>query len=490
MATTRRLVATFAAWSALAVGGLVVAFSLPIDDFWLSLASGDAVVSGADPARAIDFTWTPMVPGALNPQWAAQIVLGAPGNLGWSLAVNSALLAVGLGLTCLRVARRADPTATALAMILTIGVVAPHLLARAQSFSIALLPVALLLLESRPRRPWLPLAYLVLMVAWANLHGGFVIGQVAVLVYFAAGLVARARREAGSDAVVLGLTTLAAALAPLLNPAGPAILVYAYAQPGLDVVRQISVEWQPAWPWISVATLFWIYLGLLLIGRVLRRGGVTLAEALLGAALAALAIGSIRQIPWFLVAMAPLLASDIRALLINRERLGAAMGRVHGPLGDRRALGLVAALGLAAAAFQPVRPLLPSGLARITPDAPVAIADALDRELPPADGVEPPRILNEQVWGGYLVYRLGERAETAMDGRLEIRDRATWAAYFEWLRGDGDPAAALQDAGVTWAALDLTRDRLASILLAAGWEVVLSTSQGTLLHEPSGAGEP
>jgi hypothetical protein len=84
-----------------------------------------------------------------------------------------------------------------------------------------------------------------------------------------------------------------------------------------------------------------------------------------------------------------------------------------------------------------------------------------------------------------LAYRLGERIETAMDGRLEIRDRATWVAYFDLLHAEGDPVASLRQQEVTWAALDPSRAQLVSVLVAAGWEIVGSTPQGTLLHDPT-----
>ncbi|HTE65361.1 MAG TPA: hypothetical protein VK736_03780, partial [Candidatus Binatia bacterium] len=258
----RFVVATAAAWSALSLGALVAALSLPIDDFWLSLASARAIVSGADPGRAIDLTWTPMLPGAINPQWGAQLVLGAPGSLGWALAVNAALIVTGLGLTAVRARRRASAIATAVALLLVIGVVAPHLLARAQSFSIALLPALLLLLDRRPAPAWLPLVVALLMAAWANLHGAFVIGQLAVGAMLVAELVAWRRHDPDARPGTLVLAAAAALLAPLANPAGLQLLVYAYAQPGLEVVRSISIEWQPSWPWIPVASLAWVLLGL------------------------------------------------------------------------------------------------------------------------------------------------------------------------------------------------------------------------------------
>jgi hypothetical protein len=474
-----RLVASATAWAALGLGLVLAAFSLPIDDFWLSLASARAIAAGADRAHAISLTWVPTIPGALNPQWGAQLIFGALGSTWWALVVNGALIAVGLVITTMRTRRRAGAAATAIALLLMMGALAPHLLGRAQSFSIALLPIALMLLERRPPGRWLPLAYGLLLAIWANLHGAFVIGQLAALAAFAGELFRWRMRRGAAHVGVMGLTLGAALIAPLANPAGVALLAYAYGQPGLDVVRSISVEWQPAWPWIPVATIFWAYLVVLVVARTARRGGLELGEGLLVIGLGLFAAYSIRQIPWFLLATAPLLAEDLDALFVARPRVGRAVGQVVGPLGDRRAAMVLGLAFVAVVVLQPIRPALPEAIGRVTLNEPVEIADRLAVVLPVA--ARKP-ILNEQVWGGYLSYRLGDRVQTAMDGRLEIRDRATWAWYFGLMHGDGDPAAELDARGVTWAALSPERGPLMSKLLDAGWQIELDRPDGVLLH--------
>jgi hypothetical protein len=474
-----RLVATATAWAAVGLGFVVAAFSLPIDDFWLSLASARELAHGADPARAIGLTWLPSIPDAINAQWGAQLILGAPGTAWGALAINAALIGLGLVVTLIRVKRRASRVAAAIAMLLMLGALSPHLLARAQSFSIALVPLALLLLEWRPAPRWLPIAYGILMVAWANLHGAFVIGQMAALAYFA-GEIVRSRRGTGQAQLApMGLVLFVALAAPLVNPAGLGLLAYAYGQPGLDVVRSISVEWQPAWPWIPVATIFWAYVVLLVTGRFARRVGLEFGEGLLIMALGLFAAYSIRQIPWFLLVSAPVLASDVEALFAARPPLSSVVGRIGGPLGGGRGSAYLGVALLAAVLLQPIRMTLPEAIGRVTLNEPVAIADTLDAQLPTGTRA---RILNEQVWGGYLSYRLGDRVETAMDGRLEIRSRATWIGYFALMHGDGDPAAELKSHNVTWAALKPDRDALAAALLAAGWTVELRTADQVLLH--------
>ena len=54
-----------------------------------------------------------------------------------------------------------------------------------------------------------------------------------------------------------------------------------YGQGTSDLVRQISVEWQPSWPWEPVGLLFWLLVLAVVAGRLLRRPGTSTAELLL-----------------------------------------------------------------------------------------------------------------------------------------------------------------------------------------------------------------
>jgi hypothetical protein len=458
---------------ALAIGFLATAASLPIDDFWLTLASGEAILNGAPLDRAIDFTWTPMVDAALNPQWGAQLVFALPGSIGGALAINSALIAIGLLTTAYRTARVAQGAATAIALLLVVAAIGPHLLARAQSFSIALLPIALLLLARYRSRSWLPLAYGAVMLIWANTHGAFVIGQVAALSALVSALVHR------NDRIVLATTGVVALVVPVLNPSGLGLLGYAYGQPGLELIRQISVEWQPAWPWIPLTWLFWVQAVLFVTFRIARRGGAPFDDLLLGTGLLLLAATSLRQIPWFCLATAPMLANDLS--IFAGGRLGDRLGVLPRWLTGRSARIVLSTAAAVAVLVQPIRPVLPQGIGRVTPDAPVALVDDLGQRTAEDEVV---RVLNEQVWGGYLDYALGGHVETAMDGRIEIRDRATWSRYFSLMRGEDDPPAELASNDVRWALLAPGREGLIRALNDAGWTTVGRDAQGILLSAP------
>jgi hypothetical protein len=456
-------------WSAVVVVAAVAAWSLPIDDFWLTLASGRAIASGADLTAAMPFSWTAEVPSARNPQWGAQVLLGAHRSLELALAINAILLLTGLGVTALRATDRASVVSSAAALLIVMTGLAPHLLARAQSFSIALFPISLLLLDRCSTRRWLPLAYGAIVLAWANLHGAFVVGQLAALAWLIAAVSQR-------RPILIPLLTLgAAAAAPLANPIGLDLLVYAYGQPAVEVVRAISTEWQPSWPWLPLAIPFWVVIAIFVAGRVSGRRAVPLPEMVLLIALAILGASGIRHIPWFLLAVTPVVASDLDRLMRRWPRLSRAVGEA---IENRGSPGwLLRLVAVAVVGFQLLRPSLPDGVGRLTPDEPVAAVDALADAVQPGD-----RLLNEQEWGGYVAHRLWPEVETAMDGRLEIRTIDTWAAYFDLMQGHGESDAELRAAGVEWAMLGSDRSELRGALVEAGWEVTHDDGYAAVLR--------
>ncbi|MDQ2933554.1 MAG: hypothetical protein M3R49_00980 [Chloroflexota bacterium] len=475
--------AAAAGWLSLALVGLAVGWGLPLDDFWLTIASGRLIASGADPAHALPFTFTPMREGALNPQWLVQVVWSTL-PVGGALALHAALVLGGLAVALWLALGTSSRRATALAALLTIAVLGPHLLPRTQSFSIALFPIAVALLDRFASRPWMPIAYGLLMIVWANVHGAFVIGELvaagyvvgAVLPSILPGSAALGSRELRHRALALGLSIVA----PLLNPAGFDLLVYAYTQSADPVVRAVSTEWQPAWPWLPIAMPLWLLLAALVVLRSWR--GIGVPQRLVALGLLALALMSVRSIPWFVLFALPALAMSIDRLLGHRRRIGRAVGAI-GSAWEGRGAATLAVAAAAILAFQLVRPLLPAPLARLTTEEPAQLVDVLQAKL---DAKGQARIFNEQSWGGYLVYRLDARVQTYLDGRIETAPGAVWRRYYAIIAGDGS-VEELRSLDIDWVLVKPVHRRLLDLLDAAGYQRVAESSIGVLLRAPAAA---
>lgn len=457
----------------LAMSVMTLGFARPIDDFWLALASGRALLSGqADAFQALPFTFTPSVEDALNPQWGAQVVFAALGGPGPALALHALLVSVGLAVTAMRVRRRASASVTVVTLLLVLGVLSPHLDARPQSFSVLLLPVCFWLLETHGRRPWLPVAYFLVIAIWANLHGAFVVGQLAAL-GSAAWAVTRGRSRA---TVPLIVTAVAASVAPLVNPVGIRLLRYAYGLGDNPVIQRLSTEWQPSWVLTPISLIFWGFLALALGLRWRGRARVSGVELLWSGSLLVLAVLMVRAIPWAVLAAAPVLAADIDALRARHAALSDALTSPGVERAGRLAKVAIAALGVLIV-FQLARPALADP--RLYDGMPVALVDRMHAELP--QGVEH-RVINSQRWGGYLKWRLGERVLTFVDGRLEVPKAGTWDWYLRLTAGH---AAAVQEAearGARWALVSAAEDALVATLRERGWTVVAEDRMGTLLR--------
>lgn len=447
------------------LGAVLVGWRGTIDDFWLTLASGRALHHGTPVAHAVPFTFTRMVPHSLNPQWGAQWLAGAVGLRG-ALVLSALGIGGGLLLTASRARRRASGAATAIAMLAVLVVTFPFLQPRPESWTALGFPLALVALERWRTRPWFPLAYGAGVAVWANLHGGFLLAEVAAASFLVGDVLERRRARP--------FVLAAALLGPLANPNGVRLLAYALGLGGNQAVRSLAAEWEHAGrqPW---AMAFWTLLVVVAALRLRSRRRVDRAEAVLLFATAAMSVWAIRSVPWFALAAAPMLAEDVDGLIRH--------SRVVRPLSPRFARGMrvaVAAVFVLVLVFQAVRPSLPDAAANLRFGMPSAAVDRLAE----VSGGRPGRVFAEQTWGGFVAERLGAdrgAVSTFVDGRLEIQTMATWGEYKRILTGTADAPAELRSWGSHWVLVPPTRTRLLDSLAAAGWR--LTTIDGAVLGE-------
>ena len=433
------------------LGSLAIIRGLFDPDYFWHVATGRLIVhTGRIPSvDPFSFTWSgrPWIPD----QWLADVLLDVMRRwLGAGLMLLlfgfAAAAAIGLVAESLR---RGGVRMVALLTValLAAATLATQVTARPQVLSFPLLAITIsILLRARPERArilwFLPPVFL----AWANLHGFFVIGLGVGFIYLAATFAGRTPM-ASKRTMVLGVAA-ACLIACAVTPSGPGGIAYAltFGDPNDWGARNIA-EWQspnfhdPQFlPFLASIVL------LLVVGLRSVPGWLQLV-ALLGVAAGLVAIRSIGAGELMLM---PALALALDDRLSHRP---AAPER-----GGRRQVELAAAAAFAAGAVAIA--LLRGPTAVSQSGLPVAGVAAL-REIDPDA-----RVLARYGWGGYVIYELyplGGRV--FVDGRMHKYAPDVLADY-----------EAIVDADPQWERL-VARYRVEALLLRADTTLVKGIAQ-------------
>jgi hypothetical protein len=211
------------AWLAVALGAGSVALlaSVGADARWLAALGRTILEQGSIPS-GVPYAAAPSV------DWVNVPVLGelvfhalqvAGGDRGFLVAQ---LVAATATLTLLALGMRArgapDAASAVVLMVVFLAAVPSFLIVRAQLFSLVLFCAALFLLRAESRRPSRRVWLLVpLVVLWANLHGGVLVGLAIAAAYL---VLERARREPVVAASVLAACCGALFVTPALLDSG------------------------------------------------------------------------------------------------------------------------------------------------------------------------------------------------------------------------------------------------------------------------------
>jgi len=397
-----RPVALFVALAGVLASVALVRGIFDPDYFW-HLATGNLILDTGTIPRTdpFSFTWygEPWIPD----QWLAEVAIAAGVRTigeGPMLVIFGIIAALGPGLVAAAALRAgANPLRMMGAATLVTAALLPQVTIRPQVASFAFVGALLfLLIEARPetrRRLWLiPL----LMLAWANAHGFFVVGLGIGLVYLVATLIGRTpMRE--HRALVFAIAAVSVA-ATMVTPSGPGGLVYAlsFGDPG-DLGAARIVEWQsPNFHNLEFIGFAGVLGAMFLVGLRNTRGWlafVAAAGALLGLlAVRAIGVGAVMIMPMLL----------IRAHVSAQEPL---------PKGarQRQALDLVTALVMAVIL---IGAAATRGPVSVDPRrAPTATTAILREVMPDA------RVLAAYDWGGYVINELhATGGRVFVDGRM------------------------------------------------------------------------
>jgi hypothetical protein len=430
-------------WRVLAVtlpvlGALVA--PLPAVDLAYQLrAGGEILDTGAIPS--LD-TWTFTAAGApwLDQQWGAQVLLTVVFRLGgWTglALLRAGLVGLAFGLLLLAIRHRAPrlgPRAAALLVIGAFVVSASALALRPQLLAIDLFAATLLILAIRADRPRAVWLIPVLAVAWANVHGTFLLGPALCGLAWLGDLADTPPGRGGSlRRHRLLLVGAVATVATVVTPFGPAVWGYVADLASNPTIAGRVSEWQPPSPLTASGALVWLSLVGVAAATIvrIRRGWRGPGAVPWPALVTLLAFGGFAAVSGRGTAWWPFVAAFVVAPWLPGSVPGAehqAVAARPTPAALRRLnLAIVAVLALAGVALLPMwRPALdrwpPDGVLTYAPEL---VAQAL-ATLPHTPGEPPrPRVWNPQAWGSWLEFAAPGYAY-ALDSRIELFPPSIW----------------------------------------------------------------
>jgi len=383
-------------------------------DLAYHVKAGALTLQSGDLLRTDPFTFTRGGFRWVNQQWGAQVIFaGAHRLLGWLGVAMTVAAAVGAGFGFLYAScRRAGALPRTAAMLTLSGLLvatgppAP----RPQALAVPLFTGTWLLLARRDKWTWL---VPVMTLAWANIHGSFVLAP--LLVIFAVGEDLFERRPATPTLLLLPATVAAT----FVTPFGPSVWSYAVEISSNETIRNWVAEWRAPTPWSLSGGPFWVSGVVVLVMAVRKRRSVRPIDVARLIVFFALGVPAIRGTLWWALAAPPVVSRWFRA---SEQHVGEAEPRRLDPLKVTAAACIVALL--------PIVLLLRAGIdpvtgttQRLAADAPEVLVDATRAALP-----EGSRLLVYQPFASWFEYSFPEDP-VMVDSRIELFPDGVWRDY-------------------------------------------------------------
>jgi hypothetical protein len=247
LVTIRRLVIALAF-----LGIIFMAVRPMIDtDTWWHLRTGQWILEHRALPDVDKFSLTRSGEPWYYPGWLSEILMVWVYSLGGLAALNLLFTAVILlAFVLVYLSMDGNPFAVAVVLVIAAGASEIFWSARPQLFTFLFSAGFYLVLKNflrgKKNTLWiLPL----IMVLWVNIHPGFAVGFILVLIAFLAQAIdslARrvSRSESGRRFLWLGGTLLACLAAAALNPRGPAVLAYPFETVSIRFLQNFIQEWK------------------------------------------------------------------------------------------------------------------------------------------------------------------------------------------------------------------------------------------------------
>jgi hypothetical protein len=334
---------------AVAIGLLELMSRFIGPDTWLALVAGRDVAQAGIPHHEVA---TVFAHGRawVDEQWLSQLVmygLYRLGGLPLLGAVNVGLIVSAVGGAVLA-ARRLGARARTIMRVMPLAVacVLPASELRTETYALPLFVATVYLLARDSRRPGRSVYWcLPLLVLWGNLHGSASMGAGLVGLRGLTILWAQRHELLRARGWVKPVSLLAGApLALLATPYGASIITYYNATLLNGSLRSYVTEWQPITAVPLIAAAFFLQVGFAIWSFGRHAQQTTLWERCALLALAGLAVMSVRNVPWFGLAVIAVLPLSIEAAVGARARKAKSRPALNLTLVGGVVVGLVVAL--------------------------------------------------------------------------------------------------------------------------------------------------
>jgi len=394
---------------------ILITWTMADADLWGHVRFGrDIVHEGALP-RTDPYSFT-SDEAWVNHEWAAEVIMygayRAAGPLGLILLKVALVLAVVALLS--RSIQRHHPSPVVYYGLLGVavwGTIVRTMTVRPQLFSLLLFAALLVVLVEVDRgRRRLLVAVPALFALWANLHGGWIVGLLALAVWSAAELLASSaglRRK-----IPVAIAAMASLLATGVNPYGIQLLHFVRSTVGFN--RADIAEWQPAYAAPAVLADWVAMAGITVAAVVLARGGHRRWRYLLLTGCLAVASFRVARLDAFF-AISLVLASAPVFAAVPRLRGGTTPLR---PSSRRQAvLGAAVTAAAMAGILFVAGPVVRTNLGCITMQA-ASLPEPEAGTFVVENGLAG-RMLTWFDYGEYAIWYFSPRLKISMDGRRE-----------------------------------------------------------------------
>ena len=327
-----------------------------------------------------------------------------------------------------------------------------HWLARPHLFSWLMLAIWLprmdQLARGDTRNVW---QFPLLMLLWANLHGGFILGILVCAAYLAGWLVEYLRKEAVSvnafkNLLIAGVLSL---LVTLINPSGMGLWKNVFGHVGDRELMTIHIEWLSpdfhnpnTWP-------FLIFIVLLVLSFSSSGQSVKSGRSFLATGMILLGLYSVRNIPFSMIACLPILGTVSREFLRFdtlqqiEQKLYAMQAGLRGGAWSLLTVIAIASLLISGQSVD----VFHQGNVFDSSLFPVRAVDWL--AVHPQSG----NVFNEFTWGGYILFRLWPEQKVFIDGQTDFYGADLAADYLTVLNARKGWKDILEEYEIDWVLL-------------------------------------